>query len=174
MPTDRSYMFARTRNRGFRKGQRSTAPSVLSIEKEPTCEVDLSSNVEPQGSASVVSPAISQAISPASSREQSTIETQGNQSCNQSGGHSEPLKPNCFTCAHRRDLAGDAHSSCSALGDRGLLAAGLFLRGQTELKAGAIHVRGATHGVRSGWFMWPINYDPVWLEICSLHKPKPF
>ena len=34
-------------------------------------------------------------------------------------------------------------------------------------------VRGNTHGVRSGWFIWPINFDPVWLEECTLFETKP-
>lgn len=170
MSSDRHYQFARTRNRGFRKGPSSTALRVLQIEKELPCEENLSSSVEPLASASVVSPAISQAISPASSREKPTTETQGNQSCNQSGGHSEPLKPNCYTCAHRQNLQGSAHSSCNALGPAGMVAAMIFLSGKSEFRAGDAHVRGSTHGVRSGWFMWPLNYDPVWLEVCSMYK----
>ena len=167
--SDRHYQFALTRNRGFRKAQRSTAPRVLQI-KESLCE-NLSSEVEPFGSMPVVSPAISLAVSPASSREQSTIETQGSQSSNQSGSHSGK-KPDCYTCAHRRNLVGDAHSSCAALGAIGLFVSKYFIIGESEFLAGDIHIRGNTHGVRSGWFIWPINYDPVWLEICSMHKER--
>jgi len=169
MASDRFYSFARGRNRGFRKGN-AALPRVLHIEKELTCKVDLSSNVEPQASASVVSPAISHAA--ANGREQLNPETNASKSCNQSGGHSEPLKPNCYTCAYRRELAGDAHSSCDALGAQGLPIAMFFMAGKTEFKAGPVHVRGNTHGVRSGWFMWPLNFDPAWLEICSLYQAK--
>lgn len=166
---DRSYMFPLTRNRGLRrKGRSVTAPSVAHIEKDSLCEVNLSSNVKPSGLAPAVSPAISLAISPASSREQLTIETQGNQSSNQSGNKVQ--KPNCYTCVHRHDLIGDAHSSCDVIGPAAFTAAMLFMTGQTELRTSTLHVRGNTHGVRSGWFTWPINYDPVWLEICNMHS----
>lgn len=170
MSSDRHYMFARTRNRGFRKGQRGAALSALQIEKEMTCEVVLSSNVEPLGSASVVSPAISHAV--ANGREKLIIEANASKSCNQSGGNSEPQKPNCYTCAHRTNLAGDAHSSCNALGASGIPISLLFAMGRTEIRAGEVHIRGNSHGVFSGWFCWPVNFDPVWLEICSLYKNK--
>lgn len=55
-------------------------------------------------------------------------------------------KPDCYKCAHRRDLIGDCHSRCN------------------NLKA---HVKGAAHGIRNGWFRWPLNFDPVWLESCD-------
>ncbi len=169
--SDRAYMFPLSRNRGYRKGRSSTAPSVLQNEKDSQCEVNLSSIVEPSGSAPAVSPAVSLAISPASSREQQTIETQGNQSSSQSGNKVQ--KPDCYTCAHRRSLAGDAHSSCVALGPAAFSASVLFLSGKSELLTSQIHIRGNTHGVRSGWFIWPINFDPVWLEICNMYEVKP-
>jgi hypothetical protein len=28
-------------------------------------------------------------------------------------------------------------------------------------------VAGDIHGIRSGWFMWPLNFDPVWLKSCN-------
>lgn len=55
-------------------------------------------------------------------------------------------KPNCYKCKHRRDLSGDAHSKCA------------------NPRA---NVRGNPHGVRGGWFFWPLNFDPTWLESCD-------
>jgi len=60
-------------------------------------------------------------------------------------------KPNCYECTHRQDVPGDAHSECS------------------NRKA---KVSGVPHGVRSGWFMWPFNFDPVWLVSCDGFSPK--
>lgn len=69
--------------------------------------------------------------------------------------------PNCYTCQHRQEVPGSAHSMCDA--------------GMNALFDG-IHngpkVVGAAHGIKSGWFMWPFNFDPVWLESCDSHKPK--
>jgi len=55
-------------------------------------------------------------------------------------------KPNCYECSHRRTIPGDAHTRCN----------------NHEAK-----VSGNAHGIRSGWFLWPLNFDPVWLESCD-------
>lgn len=28
-------------------------------------------------------------------------------------------------------------------------------------------VKGVPHGIRMGWFLWPLNFDPAWLEQCN-------
>jgi hypothetical protein len=61
-------------------------------------------------------------------------------------------KPNCYKCVHRRKLPGDAHSRCN------------------NHKA---KVSGNTHGIRHGWFMWPLNFDPIWLETCDSFSDNP-
>ena len=61
------------------------------------------------------------------------------------------MKPNCYNCKYRRDLPYDAHSAC-------------FNRGA--------NVTGAAHGIKMGWFLWPVNFDPVWLESCDGFKDK--
>lgn len=55
-------------------------------------------------------------------------------------------KPNCYKCVHRLGVPGDAHSRCNNHGAK---------------------VAGNPHGIRRGWFLWPVNYDPVWLISCS-------
>lgn len=55
-------------------------------------------------------------------------------------------KPNCYKCVHRGEIPGNAHSSCN------------------NHKAGA---KGNPHGIKSGWFYWPLNFDPVWLLSCE-------
>ena len=27
-------------------------------------------------------------------------------------------------------------------------------------------------GIKRGWFNWPWNFDPVWLENCNAFEPK--
>ena len=65
---------------------------------------------------------------------------------------SEPGNALCYTCKYRRSIPGDCHSLC----------AGAIYRDQ---------VTANEHGVRSGWFFWPFNFDPVWLESCSNYNP---
>lgn len=116
-----------------------------------------------------VSPVISPAVNP-ESREKSITETRSErQSGNQSGNGN--TKVNCYECKHRRELAGDCHSSCGhpAASSVALM---LFAAGKSEFNTTQIHVRGNTHGVRSGWFMWPLNFDPIWLEICNGFESK--
>ena len=61
-------------------------------------------------------------------------------------------KPNCYKCVHRRAIPGDAHSRCN------------------NVKA---KVEGNRHGIRSGWFRWPFNFDPVWLISCDGFSDNP-
>lgn len=118
-----------------------------------------------------ISPAISQAISP-STVENNTTETDGEKPCNQSGGQPS-LKPNCYKCKHRADLSYSAHSECKhpllSETDR-LLAAMTIVAGH---RIPHTNVSGSAHGIRNGWFMWPLNYDPVWLESCDMFEALP-
>jgi hypothetical protein len=56
------------------------------------------------------------------------------------------MKPDCYKCQHRRNLPGDCHSSCVNR---------------------AAKVEAYSHGIRMGWFVWPFNFDPVWLVSCD-------
>jgi len=124
------------------------------------------------GSDAVVSQAISLVVPQSETREQSKTESEllihqsSNQSC------SKPVeKPNCYRCRFRKELSGDAHSACGSYA-ADPIALLIFATGKSEFMTSKIHVRGNTHGVRSGWFMWPLNFDPTWLEICTGYMPK--
>ena len=60
-------------------------------------------------------------------------------------------KPDCYKCKYRGTIPGDAHSSC----------------GNKNAK-----VEGDDYGRKSGWFFWPLNFDPVWLESCDGFEQK--
>lgn len=36
----------------------------------------------------------------------------------------------------------------------------------------AVHVKGNPHGIKNGWFNWPWNFDPTWLETCDGFEAK--
>lgn len=55
-------------------------------------------------------------------------------------------KPNCYDCVHMLALPGDAHIRCNNHSAK---------------------VLGDAHGIRNGWFRWPVNFDPVWLLSCD-------
>lgn len=153
-------------------GQSAAAHSAAQTGDQPCREIDgiPTRAREAKAIAESVSPAVSPAISPATAngREQLKTETSSDKSGNQSGSQSGTSneKPNCYECKYRRELVGDTHSSCGhpAATPFALI---LFAAGSSEFKINQIHVRGNTHGVRSGWFLWPANFDPTWLEICS-------
>jgi len=44
---------------------------------------------------------------------------------------------------------------------------GSFSAGGAEL-----NIRGNPHGIKRGWFSWPYNFDPVWLENCDGFEEK--
>lgn len=80
-------------------------------------------------------------------------------------------KPNCYKCKWRGTIPGDAHSQCrhpevkvdsnpfSAMVD--------VMAGKTQDAAKALGISGDARGIRRGWFVWPANFDPVWLVACN-------
>lgn len=64
----------------------------------------------------------------------------------------ETEKPDCYKCVHRLPIPGDSHTRCN----------------NHEAK-----VSGNKHGISRGWFVWPLNFDPVWLQSCSGFSDKP-
>jgi hypothetical protein len=77
-------------------------------------------------------------------------------------------KQNCYNCIHRGNVPGDAHSCCRYPGtSTGMF--DLFLNGDIRRK---LNIKGNEHGIRCGWFMWPVNFDPVWLENCDGFEKK--
>lgn len=72
---------------------------------------------------------------------------------------------NCYQCKYRRNVPGDAHSCCRYPGnDIDLF--GLFSKKNAD-NAAKLNIRADPYGVRSGWFYWPMNFDPVWLSNCD-------
>ena len=64
----------------------------------------------------------------------------------------EQTKSDCYKCVHRLSVPGSAHSRCN--------------NKDAKLKANS-------HGIMSGWFMWPVNFDPVWLLDCTGFSDNP-
>lgn len=85
-------------------------------------------------------------------------------------------KPDCYKCKHRGRCAGSAHSCCKhpstgGVGDSPaaqamsiLASVGRIAPMQANCK---LNVEGHPTGVRRGWFNWPWNFDPHWLQSCD-------
>ncbi len=65
--------------------------------------------------------------------------------------------PKCYDCKWQREISGGAHSRCGHPDARGTATAGIQ----------AMSIKANPYGVRSGWFNWPGNFDPVWLDNCD-------
>ena len=90
-------------------------------------------------------------------------------------------KPKCYTCKHRRNVPGDAHSSCAhpanaqANEDPLLQILGIFAsvgRVDPVQAETGLNVKGHPTGIRRGWFNWPWNFDPTWLLKCDEWEAK--
>lgn len=87
----------------------------------------------------------------------------------------DPQKPNCHECRHRGTVLGSCHSSChhpevKSAHDDPMLGAFAILAGVGRVDpmvVKALGVTGHPHGIRSGWFNWPWNFDPTWLLTCT-------
>ena len=85
-------------------------------------------------------------------------------------------KPNCYKCQYRRSLVGDAHSKCVHPANGGALDnpmaqmlaifAGVGRTDPINADTG-LNIVGNPHGIKHGWFNWPFNFDPRWLENCD-------
>lgn len=68
-------------------------------------------------------------------------------------------KKTCYYCKYRGEVPGSCHTRCEL--DWG--------------KATHEQPEGNEYGKKMGWFMWPWNYDPVWMiGQCKefIQKPK--
>ena len=87
------------------------------------------------------------------------------------------VKANCYKCVYRGEVPGDVHSCCNhpLLGEKDNNPFGAMVQMMGGKFKEAIHtleIRGNPQGIRNGWFMWPANFDPVWLENCLGYKAK--
>lgn len=58
----------------------------------------------------------------------------------------------CYECKHRMQVPGSTHSACSNP-DR--------------------NMTGDNHGIKNGWFFYPVNFDPTWkTKFCNNHEKK--
>ena len=58
----------------------------------------------------------------------------------------------CYSCAHKRAVPGNAHIACANPDPA---------------------MTGHPHGVKHGWFMYPLLFDPVWkARECANYQKK--
>ena len=85
----------------------------------------------------------------------------------------------CYNCVHRRNVVYSAHSRCVVRTpdtdrDMELLTTWQNIFISVDVDGDNYTTRmieAASHGIKNGWFNYPLNFDPVWLEKCTLFKP---
>ena len=63
----------------------------------------------------------------------------------------QDMKTNCYKCKYRGTIPGGCHTRC--------------LNPDPEMT-------GDEHGIKNGWFNFPWNFDPIWLENCDGYEEK--
>jgi len=83
-------------------------------------------------------------------------------------------KFDCYKCKHRGTVPGDCHSCCKhpSVGDTSPIGAIMGIlasvgRVSPVKKENSLNIKGVAHGINNGWFNWPYNFDPTWLENCD-------
>lgn len=74
---------------------------------------------------------------------------------------------NCYTCKHRGEVHGSAHSSCKALEEHAEFYLMWYIQqveGQTE------NLKLNPHGILNGWAFWPVDFDPCWVDHCNFYE----
>lgn len=79
-------------------------------------------------------------------------------------------KADCYQCKYRRNFPGDTHSCCHYPGNK----TGFFdFFEEDNLKNMiSLNIKADLYGFKMGWFFWPVNFDPAWLENCDGFTPK--
>jgi len=85
-------------------------------------------------------------------------------------------KQNCYKCRYKEDIPGDAHVCCEHPEIKKNLKEEMFaclgVSNAISPSSQKLNIRANAHGVEKGWFNWPVNFDPVWLENCDGFEEK--
>ena len=92
------------------------------------------------------------------------------------------MKPNCHKCKYKRNNPGDTHIRCEHPSNRNVLdkpilnvlsiLAGVGRVQPTPLLPSELNIKGNPYGIKQGWFNYPFNFDPTWLENCDGYEPR--
>jgi hypothetical protein len=88
----------------------------------------------------------------------------------------EEERPDCYKCRWRDAIPGDAHSRCrhplvNSNADMVDILIGV-IEGQYREAARKLGITGHMTGIKNGWFLWPADFDPVWLLACQGFEPR--
>lgn len=82
----------------------------------------------------------------------------------------------CYKCKYRGNIPGNTHSRCNVISSTNepsskelelLIGSGLYKLVNSNTNEPLVKLN--PHGVKMGWAIWPINFDPIWVEECSFY-----
>lgn len=84
--------------------------------------------------------------------------------------------PDCYRCKHQHSIPGDAHIQCVhpevKQNQNPFAAMADTLAGKNDEAIKKLNIKANPIGVKKGWFLWPGNFDPVWLISCNGFEAK--
>jgi hypothetical protein len=90
-------------------------------------------------------------------------------------------KFNCYNCEYREPCAGSAHSQCKHPSIKkqdpmvelmAIFASVGRVTPPDTVYPKSMHMKFNEYGVRNGWCIFPVNFDPLWIENCDGYKSK--
>lgn len=84
---------------------------------------------------------------------------------------------NCYKCKYKENVSGSCHSCCNhpslkreeESSHEKLI--NIFARvgrmNPINKNNKELNIKGSSYGISKGWFNFPSNFDPVWLENCD-------
>ena len=94
-------------------------------------------------------------------------------------------KTNCYACKWIGECAGTVHKCCKHPDLEGAtndpLAGMMAMFASVGRAAPQIDIQAIStkfqidanyHGIKRGWFNWPWNFDPLWLNNCNAWEQK--
>jgi len=74
---------------------------------------------------------------------------------------SSPTGPSCYECQYQGHAPASHHSQCE---HPKLAGKNIIEKLECAVDLG---ITGNPHGIDHGWFFWPLDFDPVWLQSCN-------
>lgn len=71
---------------------------------------------------------------------------------------------NCYKCLFRGTVPGSAHSKCKFPGTKNEIFD--FFAPDNQLMRLVLKIQADIHGIKNGWCMWPVDFDPRWITNC--------
>jgi hypothetical protein len=89
----------------------------------------------------------------------------------------------CYKCKFRGTLSTTHHSKCGVityeispeakhLAETLEMSIAAGAHAIVDKTTGEPLVRLNPHGVENGWAIWPLNFDPIWVDFCPFYSPK--